>query len=227
MLRPLYRDHLFLVLVQAGVFSLMAAMLYYLGVFEDPYFSWGPREGLNFMGVAIDTFERWGWMIAVRIVCAGTQAVVGTVVGPWITTVFQNESVAIEDMGYSLTKARMILNIYEITNILNGVISIFLMFVQADIALIEGATIMFVLNTWTVNMWIGGKEEFKRKILATKRTVEDTKRAFEIPVYSELKPMKSEPDQPRTQGSGTNTTVRAVLDPIEEESELAMLIYDE
>jgi hypothetical protein len=187
--RPLYRDHLFLVLVQAGVFSLMAAMLYYLGVFNDPYFSWGPREGLNFMGVAIDTVERWGGMIAVRIICAGTQTLVNTVVGPWITTVLQNESVAIEDIGYSMAKSRMILNIYETTNILNGVISIFLMFVQVDIALIEGITIMFILNTWTLNRWIEGKAEYQRKTLGINRSIDDSNRVFSIPSYSELTPM--------------------------------------
>jgi len=156
----------------------MAAMLYYLGVFDDPYFSWGPRDGLNFMGVAIDTFERWGGMISVRIICAGTQTLVNTVVGPWITTVLQNESVSLEDIGYSMSKSRLILNIYESTNILNGVISIFLMFVQVDIALIEGATIMFILNTWTLNRWIEGKSAYRHKmqmISNVDRTFSNTK----------------------------------------------------
>lgn len=163
MKKPLYRDHLFLVFILWVVFVMMDVLLYYLGIFKATYFAWGPNDNLDFLGVPIDTMEAWSAMVVIRIICVTSQTIVGTVVGPWITTVLQNPAVPVDEMDYSLRKSQLILNLYESVNLLNGLFSMWMIFTQVDLALIEAACIMFVLNAWTLRRWLEGKEDYQAR----------------------------------------------------------------
>jgi hypothetical protein len=61
-------------------------------------------------------------------------------------------------MGYSLREASLILMFYEASGIISGLIGIWIIFTQFDLALIEGIVQMVVIYFWTIPEWVRNKK---------------------------------------------------------------------
>jgi hypothetical protein len=155
-----YKSHLFLIQINYALLILTGILLRSLGVLEAPYFSVGPSEHLKFFNLVIDTYELYIGFVLWRVITVVLQTMCSSVVGPWISTVFQNRTIPEDMIGCSLPRAIFTLNSYEIQMILQGLISVFMYFSQIDLALIEGVTYLFILNAWTIPRWLEEKKKY-------------------------------------------------------------------
>lgn len=190
--RPFYKDNLFLIAVQYFVLLLLLILLYQTGIFSNPYFSFGPSDNLNFFHVKIDTWELWSAMVIIRVITVISQTMTGSIISPWIYTVFQNRAIPMDKIGCSKEKAMFTVNSYEVSQIINRIFDIWIVFTQVDLALIEGATSLLVFNLWTVHKWIEEKTIYQNSESTLQGAIAQFKKDLierfcaDVPMDSEL-----------------------------------------
>lgn len=159
---PIYKDNLFLVGIQFFVLAVFMSIFFFEDVFSNQYFSFGPNENVELFGIRINTWKLWGAMVIIRVISVFTKTAVGSIVSPWIHTVFQARTVPLNKIGCSLSRAILVINLYEIAGSINSIFEIWIIFTQVDLALIESAACLLVLNVWTIPRWLEEKEAFAK-----------------------------------------------------------------
>jgi hypothetical protein len=173
---PLYKDKLFLVLLEYIPIFFLVIVLYTIGVFENSYFSFGPNPALTFFHVVIDNWHKWGLMVVVRVITVISQSATNSVVSPWIITSFQSKVVSVKQLGCSVRKAILIVNLHGLAGFINGIFDIWIIFTQVDLAFIEELTRTFIINFWTIPRWLEDKADYEKEITKkdiTERTIDD------------------------------------------------------
>ena len=153
--RSLLCDQLFIVSLLLALQLVNQAGYVFMGVYRSEYFTWGPNERLFFVGAPIDTWPRWGYLIASRVISVLSNNALGGMIEAWITGELQNEARVY--LPYSKWKCRVIVQLHAIYGSFNQILSLFLMLTQADIALVEIVCEAVVLQTITLGRWLRRK----------------------------------------------------------------------
>jgi hypothetical protein len=154
-LRQLVSDKLFIVTVLLVVQLANQSGYVFMGVYSSEYFTWGPNARLYSVGAPIDTWTKWGYLIASRVIGVITEAALGDLIAPWIATYVQGEDKVY--LPYNKLKCRLIVQFYAVYCKLNDIFALFVMLTQADVAVIEMLSQALVLQTWTLPNWLRKK----------------------------------------------------------------------
>jgi hypothetical protein len=132
----------------------------FLGVYRSEYFTWGPNPQLLFVGAPIDTWSKWWYLIASRVVAVVSEVALGSVIKAWIETYVQGSDKLY--LPHAKWKCRIIVQIYSIYERINEMFSLFLILTQADVALVEIISQALVLQLWTLPRQLRRKEYLSR-----------------------------------------------------------------
>ena len=149
-------DRLFLVVALLAIQLGNQAGYVFMGVYRSEYFTWGPNDGLFFVGAPIDTWAKWGYLIGSRLIAVISEAALGSLVKAWIETYVQSSDKIY--LPYAKWKCRTIVQAYAIYERLSEILSLFLMLTQADVALMEILCQAFILQLWLLPRWLRRKE---------------------------------------------------------------------
>jgi hypothetical protein len=151
----LFDDRLFLASLLVGWMLVTLLGYLYLGVYHSSYFTFGPNANLHFVGAPIDTWSKWGCLLAARVLSAITEAALGDLIEPWIITNLQDADKIY--LPYRKWKCRMVVHFFYFYHELDIVFNLFLSLMQFDIALAVIVCKSFVLQFWTLPRWLANK----------------------------------------------------------------------
>jgi hypothetical protein len=108
-----------------------------------------------YLGAPINTWSRWSALAVLRSLITLTQVAISTIIAPWITTSIQaEESKYLPEPRW---KCISIVLLFYLGGNINGLFSLFLIFTQADINVIEIVCEIITVAFWTMPKWINRK----------------------------------------------------------------------
>jgi len=154
-------DKLFLLSVPFTWLAICVEFARRKGIFSRPYFTIGPSATLQFADTPIDTWDKWGVLVGFLLITKILETGTVGIVGPWITTQIQDENRA--DLPYARWKCNLIVLLFTLYMGIDKIIDILCVLAQVDIALIELAGELLVIQLWTLPQWTRGKSPPPRR----------------------------------------------------------------
>jgi hypothetical protein len=177
--KKFYEDKLFLVGVQWFLLISSIVCYTYVGVFKSDFFSFGPNDHMFYLGAPINTWSRWSALAVFRSLITLVQVGISTIIGPWITTSIQADSKYLPEPRW---KCISIVLMFVLGGAINGLFSLFLIFTQADINVIEIMCEIITVAFWTMPKWINMKTYVP---VEERKSINDDDQEFEMDGASE------------------------------------------
>lgn len=133
---------------------LVILALYFLGLMQSDFMSFGPSHHTKFMTLPIDTWEKW---IVLALACFANTCVsifLNDAIGPWLTNTITDHKA--KYLPYSKFTCYLIYQMYIVYWGVMGVFGLGLTLAQIDFLLIRLVADFFV-STFTVYKFMGNK----------------------------------------------------------------------
>jgi hypothetical protein len=133
---------------------LVILALYFLGLMQSDFMSFGPSHHTKFMTLPIDTWEKW---IVLALACFANTCVsifLNDAIGPWLTNTITDHKA--KYLPYSKFTCYVIYQMYIVYWGVMGVFGLGLTLAQIDFLLIRLVADFFV-STFTVYKFMGNK----------------------------------------------------------------------
>jgi hypothetical protein len=147
----LLNDKLFLVTILWIWLGVTQIGYGFLGVYSSDFFSFGPNDRLRFMHAPIDTWTKWSFLLAFRIIGTLAEVAAGDMIAPWISTKLQDEDKQL--LPYPRWKCKLIVQMFFLYHDFNAMFSVFLALTQVDLAVSVMICQTAVLQCWTLPRW--------------------------------------------------------------------------
>ena len=152
-------------LVAVAIWMLVYGVVFdLLGVFDSRYFSFGPHPLLKFVGAPIDTWQRWGALVGVRVVGVFLETLVDDAIPRWIRTTFWNPPTSTRHrIPYPAWVCRLIILTYDSYVILTVLFRIYLFLLQADFSILVISSHLCARQLCVVSFWLRHKVYRRRR----------------------------------------------------------------
>jgi hypothetical protein len=135
LLEKLFEDKRYTTVLLTTWMSLSVMIFWYLGAFHVQFMTMGPSNGTIFMGLVIDTWNKW-WCLASFSFCnTAINEFLGSALMPWFTNTVQDHKCS--TLPYSKNTCMVISQMFTIYGHVMSVFGIFLMFSQIDFMLVR------------------------------------------------------------------------------------------
>jgi hypothetical protein len=144
-------------------FIIVSVLFFYLGLFSTEYMAVGPGPRLKYMGLHLDTWERYNAVLVFVIISTAINDFAGDAIGPWIQNCicdFKTRSIP-----YSKTTCLMITQTWSAYCGIMGILSISLVFSQFDLLAVR-LIVDLIVSQYTTMRFLRNKthsaEEYNR-----------------------------------------------------------------
>jgi hypothetical protein len=133
--RLLFEDKRYTVILLVIWMSVACVVFYFLGAFHMHFMTFGPSEKTVFMGMTIDTWNKWYCLAIFSFVNTATNEFLGNALLPWFQNTIQDHKCRY--IPYSRSTCLSIIVMYDLYSHVMSIFGIYLLFSQIDFLIIR------------------------------------------------------------------------------------------
>jgi hypothetical protein len=167
-LRFVFDDKRFTVALLITWMCIACIVFYKLGAFHMKFMAFGPSENTLFMGMIIDTWEKWYCLAIFSFTNTATNEFLGTALVPWFQNTIQDHKS--KYLPYSKATCMAIIMAYDVYTHVMSIFGIYLLFSQIDFLIIRcvaDVLITFITTTWFMQNKVTDSERYRSEVQHT------------------------------------------------------------
>lgn len=146
--RLLFEDKRYTMLLLLAWMSFACIVFYQLGAFHMHFMTFGPSDKTVFMGMTIDTWNKWYCLAIFSFLNTSTNEFLGNALQPWFQNTIQDHKCRF--IPYTKTTCMSIILLYDVYTHVMSIFGIYLLFSQIDFLIIRCVADMLVTILTTI-----------------------------------------------------------------------------
>lgn len=145
--------------------SIMGYMIYLNGNDEILFFKIGPNKNVKFIGIVIDTWEKWNLLIIFTAVTQSLKMFADEIISPWIINTIMDEKTIIDNRNIDYYRTQTICQTYYLFSAIVKIFQVSISITQIDFVMVYIFTDI-AISIYTTDMYLKSKtSEYSSLIL--------------------------------------------------------------